>query len=155
MRSMIPVGAESWTYRGCSGLMAADISSGRSRLRDRSPVGTTRYHRGFRSNPTSTSPRVASSCRLMEFWRGAKPCTHGVPNLAAHITESSHFAGPAVVANEPYLRTRGMPHTGAGDPFLGWVRPTANGVRPVGCTHAAITRLLPCDVQVKQNLARC
>jgi hypothetical protein len=39
-----------------------------------------------------------------------------------------------------------IPHAGTGDPFVGWVQPTANGVRPVGCTHPTMTQSLPCEV---------
>ena len=36
---------------------------------------------------------------------------------------------------------------GADEPFVGWVKPTANGVAPVGCTHTTMMRSLPCEVE--------
>jgi len=39
-----------------------------------------------------------------------------------------------------------IPHAGTGEPFVGWVQPTVNGVRPVGCTHPTMTPSLPREV---------
>jgi len=43
-------------------------------------------------------------------------------------------------------RNRDLQYAGTGEPFVGWVQPTANGVRPVGCTHPTMTQSLPCVV---------
>ena len=32
-----------------------------------------------------------------------------------------------------------MPHAGIVESFAGWVQPTGNTARPVGCTHPTIT----------------
>jgi len=39
------------------------------------------------------------------------------------------------------------PHAGAGNPFVGWVQPTANAVRPVGCTHPTAAPSSPCELR--------
>ena len=41
--------------------------------------------------------------------------------------------------------TRGtemIPAPGAGEPFVGWVQPSAGGLGLVGCTHPTMTRSL-------------
>jgi len=39
-----------------------------------------------------------------------------------------------------------IPRAATGEPFVGWVQPTANGVRPVGCTHPTMTPSLAREV---------
>jgi hypothetical protein len=44
------------------------------------------------------------------------------------------------------LVTRIIPRAGKVDTFVGWVQPTVNGMRTVGCTHPTMTRSLPREV---------
>ena len=91
--------------------------------------------RDVRSNAVAAPPGSGDDRRLRRT--GEFPVT--LPN------------GPAMQAHRSRRRSIWMrsglqrleaaeyiPHAGTGEPFVGWVQPTAFGLRPVGCTHPTI-----------------
>ena len=45
-----------------------------------------------------------------------------------------------------------IPHAGAGEPFAWWMRPAANGVRPVGFTPSMAWRTVPAEPLAERSM---